>query len=198
MDFYEIMQIYDDVFSPLYYMLFVALVVVYYDSKVTGKIREAIITTLVAYAIAYAVYSTWFLMGEETPQYVEDLLAVFGLFAAIYVAMFAVRRKIYDGIVLVGILTMIILSVPYAIISVFWNISGHVAYTTAPTVFLVRLNKKFLPLMTIPLVMVVNRPIVGAHTWAESIAGFIFAFAITWLATKNLKNYNAKNKTCYS
>ena len=174
MDFHQFMEIYDDVFSPVYFLMLCALVVVYYDSKKTGKLPQALAVTFGAYLIAYATYSVWYFI-QPAPQWIEDSLAVSGLFLAIMVAMVALIKGIYDGVVLDGIYMLIALSIPYVIISPFWNISGHVAYTTAPVLYLIRLDKRWWPLMVIPLIMVVNRPIVNAHTIAESIGGFVLA-----------------------
>ncbi len=188
MNFQKLMEIYDDAFSPLYYMLLCALVVVYYDSKKTGKTKKAILVTILAYLIGISTYSLWFLVRSSfTPQWVEDILAVSGLSLALFIGYNAIRRKIYNGLVMLGILVLVTLTIPYAIISVFWNISGHVVYTTAPTLFLARINRKFFPLIAIPLLMVVNRPIVGAHSWSESVAGFILAAAITLYVTSKYK-----------
>ena len=187
-DFKKLMEIYDDAFSPLYYMLLCALLVVYYDSKKTGKTKEAILVTIVAYLIGISTYSIWFFVKKpSTPQWIEDLLAVSGLSLAMIIGYYAVRRKIYDGLVKLGLLILVALTIPYAVISVFWNISGHVAYTTAPTLFLARIDRKFYPLVAVPLLMVVNRPIVGAHSWSESVAGFVLAAAVTIFVTSKYR-----------
>jgi len=176
-DFYQLMEVYDDVFNPLYFLLVCALIVVYYDSKVTKKLPQALAVTFGAYLIAYATYSIWYFI-QPAPQWIEDALAVCGLFLGLMVAMLAIVTGIYNGIVLRGAYYLIVLSVPYVIISMFWNISGHVAYTTAPVLFLIYLNRKWWPLIVIPLVMIVNRPIVNAHTPAQSVAGFLLALVV--------------------
>ncbi len=188
LNFAQLMEIYDDVFNPLYYMLFCALIVVHYDAKRTGKLKEALLVTIVAYTVAISTYSLWHLVrNPSTPQWVEDMLAVSGLALATLIGFYAVRKNIYDGLVKLGLLVLAALTVPYAMISVFWNISGHVAYTTAPTLFLTRIDKKFYPLMAVPLLMVVNRPIVGAHSWEESVAGFVLASVVTLYVTSRYK-----------
>lgn len=177
MDIYSFMEIYDDVFNPIYFMLLCALVVVYYDSKKTGKFLQAVAITLGAYLIAYSTYSIWYFI-QPAPQYIEDLLAVSGLFLAIMIAMLGLIKGIYNGVILRAINYLIALSIPYAIISYFWNISGHVAYTTAPVLFLIHLDRRWWPLLVIPLIMVVNRPMVQAHTLEQSIAGFLLASVV--------------------
>lgn len=177
MDLYQFMDIYDDVFNPIYFMMLCALVVIYYDSKKTGKLLQAVAVTIGAYLIAYATYSIWYFI-QPAPQYIEDFLAVSGLFLAIMIAMLGMIKGIYDGIVMKAIYFLIALSIPYLVISFFWNISGHVAYTTAPVMFLIYLDRRWWPLMTIPLIMIVNRPIVQAHTPEQSVAGFVLAVVV--------------------
>ncbi len=182
MNFVQLMEIYDDVFSPVYFMFLCALVVVYYDSKRTGKLKQGLAIAFAAYAIAYVTYSTWYFISQM-PQWVEDFLAVTGLMLGVLMAMVAMVKKIYDGIVREAVYIIVVLSAPYMAISPFWNISGHVAYTTAPALYLVTLNRKFLPLMLIPIIMVINRPVIGAHTVAQSVAGFILAALVVVVGT---------------
>ncbi|AKG91982.1 hypothetical protein GAH_00679 [Geoglobus ahangari] len=168
------MEIYDDVFSPVYFLMMCAVIVIHYDVKKTGRLREALALTFGAYLVAYSIYSTWHLL-QPAPQWVEDALAVIGLFFAIVIAVIAQMKGIYNGVVVRGAVMLTILSIPYVAISPYWNISGHVAYTTAPALFLVWLDRKWWPVMVVPLVMLVNRPVVDAHTVAESVGGFVLA-----------------------
>jgi hypothetical protein len=69
-------------------------------------------------------------------------------------------------------------TVPYIALSPFWNISGHVVLAVMPTLSLVLVDRRFWPLLVIPAVMVVNRPYVGAHTWAQSLAALLVASAL--------------------
>jgi len=178
----ELMEIYATVFNPIYYMLFCALIVVYHDAKKTGQLMKGVVVTLTAYMIAYATYSTWYFL-PPAPQWVEDFLAVSGLMLGVLIAVLALRKKIFDGIIREAIYIIVALSIPYMAISPFWNISGHVAYTTAPTLYLISLDRRFTLLIVIPLIMVVNRPVVGAHTVAQSIAGFLLAAIIVLIGT---------------
>lgn len=182
MNFLELMEIYDDIFSPIYFMFLCALVVIYYDSKRTGKLKQGLAVAIVAYAIAYATYNLWYLI-QPSPQWIEDLLAITGLMLAILIALVALKKRIFNGLVKEAVYIIVALSVPYMAISPFWNISGHVAYTTAPALYLTTINRRLWPLMIIPLIMVVNRPVVGAHTMAQSIAGFLLATAVVLAGT---------------
>jgi uncharacterized membrane protein len=49
-----------------------------------------------------------------------------------------------------------------------WNISGHVLFTLVPTLYLSLVDRRYLPLLVIPLVMIPNRPMVSRHTLEQS------------------------------
>lgn len=67
---------------------------------------------------------------------------------------------------------VVAVTVPYALVSPFWNISGHVALALLPTLYLTLVDRKFWPLLVFPVVMVPNRVYLDAHTWAQSIVAF--------------------------
>jgi membrane-associated phospholipid phosphatase len=46
------------------------------------------------------------------------------------------------------------------------------------TLSVVLVERRFWPLLVVPAVMVVNRPYVDAHTWAQSIVALLIATAI--------------------
>lgn len=62
-------------------------------------------------------------------------------------------------------------AIPYALVAPLWNVSGHVTFTLVPTLVLSLTDRRFWPLLSIPAVMVVNRPILGAHTLLQSLGG---------------------------
>ncbi|WP_137287095.1 phosphoesterase [Halorussus salinisoli] len=62
-------------------------------------------------------------------------------------------------------------AVPYALVAPVWNVSGHVTFTLVPTLLLALSDRRFWPLLSIPTVMVLNRPVLGAHTWLQSLGG---------------------------
>lgn len=71
-----------------------------------------------------------------------------------------------------------VVTVPYVGLSPFWNVSGHVILSVVSTLPLVIVERRFWPLLAIPAVMVVNRPYVGAHTWAQSVGGLLLATVV--------------------
>jgi|Deesub1362B_J571_1020462.scaffolds.fasta_scaffold00197_29 membrane-associated phospholipid phosphatase len=177
MDFMEFMYIYQDAFNPVYFLLLCSLPVLYYDWRnAGGSLGVRILTVLFSWVTAFAIYKSYFILAPNAPQCVEDFFAVAGLTMAIAITAFIWRMKGYGREMIGAIIAAIAVSIPYTLISPFWNISGHVAYTAGPVIYLTSLNRKFVALLPIPLLMVVNRPLVHAHTWEQSIAGFFLGF----------------------
>lgn len=56
-----------------------------------------------------------------------------------------------------------------------------------PALYLTLIDRRFWPLLAVPIVMVPNRVFLNAHTWAQSIDGFLIAaaiiFGLYWLQT---------------
>jgi hypothetical protein len=65
----------------------------------------------------------------------------------------------------------------YALVASVWNVSGHVTFTLVPTLFLALTDRRFWPLLSIPLPMVLNKPVLGERTWLQSLAGLALGTA---------------------
>ena len=80
-----------------------------------------------------------------------------------------------------------LVTVPYAGLSPFWNVSGHVIMALLPTLYLTLVDRKFWPTLLIPVVMVPNRIYLDAHTWAQSVGAFLLTAVLVvglyWLQT---------------
>lgn len=177
MDFVEFMYIYQDVFNPVYFLLLCSIPVIYYDWRnAGGSLAIRVIVVLFSWLVAFAIYKSYFILMPDAPQWVEDLFAVSGLAVAIAITATVWRVKGYGREMTGALIAAIAVSIPYTLVSPIWNISGHVAYTTGPVIYLTALNRKLAALLPVPLLMVVNRPLVYAHTWGQSIAGFFLGF----------------------
>jgi hypothetical protein len=88
------------------------------------------------------------------------------------------NRYEWGRIVPRGAVALAAVTVPYVGLSPFWNVSGHVTLAVVSTLSLVLVERRFWPLLVVPAVMVVNRPYVDAHTWAQSIGALFIATAI--------------------
>lgn len=74
--------------------------------------------------------------------------------------------------------TLVAVTIPYAAVSPFWNISGHVTIALMPTLYLTLVDRKFWPLLALPVVMVPNRILLNAHTWGQSVGAFLVTTAV--------------------
>jgi hypothetical protein len=77
-----------------------------------------------------------------------------------------------------GAVALAAVTVPYVGLSPFWNVSGHVILAVVSILSVVLVERRFWPLLAVPAVMVVNRPYVDAHTWAQSTGALLIATAI--------------------
>ena len=116
-----------------------------------------------------------------------DALVAGGIFIASAVTWFLWGRFDWGKLVPGLMVSVAATTVPYAVFSAFWNISGHVIISLTPALYLTLVDRKFWPLLAIPVVMIPNRIVLNAHTWTQSIAGFVVAavivLALYWLQT---------------
>jgi len=186
------MLLYQDVFNPIFFLLLCAFIVIYLDWKIAGgKLTTRIITVIGSWIVAYTIYRMYFVLFPESPQWIEDLFAVAGLIIAASLTYYIWKKKNYGKEMIGAIVATVSVVIPYTLISPFWNISGHVAFTTAPVVYLYTLDKKFVWLFFVPIIMLVNRPVVNAHTIEESVCGFILgllALTGTWYIRRSKHN----------
>lgn len=106
---------------------------------------------------------------------VMDGLVASGLLIAAGLTWVAWRRFDWGPLVPGAMQALAAVTVPYALVSPFWNISGHVIISLMPALYLTLVNRRFWPLLAFPVVMVPNRVYLDAHTWEQSIVGFLVA-----------------------
>jgi membrane-associated phospholipid phosphatase len=109
---------------------------------------------------------------------VMDALVASGLLVAAGVTWYVWRRFDWGVLVPGAMQALAAVTVPYVVVSPFWNISGHVIISLMPALYLTLVDRKFWPLLVFPVVMVPNRIYLDAHTWAQSIGGFLVAALI--------------------
>lgn len=135
----------------------------------------ALVPTVAYFAVTGAdpIQST---MGNS---WLMDALVAGGLFI-VGVATWYVWRRFGWGQLVPGVMVVLVaVTVPYIALSTFWNVSGHVIISLVPALYLTLVDRKYWPLLAVPVVMVPNRIFLDAHTWAQSIGGFLIAAAIT-------------------
>jgi membrane-associated phospholipid phosphatase len=192
MDFYQIMLFYKDAFDPKYFLFLSFILIVFYDWKnQTKEIKyffERIAVISISYIVALIIIDLIMMQivgrSSSYPQYLEDYSNLAGLMLGLALSIALWKKLKFGKEFLHAAFGLLAVSIPFAVISYFWNISGHVTYTAAPVTYLVLLDRRLLLLYAIPVVMVFNRPYVGAHTPLQSISGFILGTALMFFSIK--------------
>lgn len=197
MDLYQFMIFYKDAFDPKYFLLLFFILIVFYDWKNSSQKKTHFVGRLSVIFFCYiaAVIIADFTLGQivgnttNYPQYLYDYSNLLGLNLGLCLGIVLWRKLSYGNELIYAVYGLIAVSVPFAVISYFWNISGHVTYTAAPVTYLVLLDRRLILLYVIPVIMVFNRPYVGAHTPLQSIAGFILGTLLMMGVVKAVRKY---------
>jgi len=195
MDFYQFMLFYKDAFDPKYFLFLSVIIIIFYDWKNSSQNFIHFFPRLAVISMCYVaaliiVNLTMHQIVEPTsvyPQYLEDFSNIIGLILGLSLSIVLWRKFSYGKEFIYGAFGLIIVSVPFTIMSYFWNISGHVTFTAAPVTYLVLLDRRLALLYIIPVIMIFNRPFVGAHTPLQSIAGFILGIIIMFWGIKAIQ-----------
>jgi membrane-associated phospholipid phosphatase len=197
MNLYQVMVLYQEIFNPKYFLFFAALLIAFYDwksSSQTVAVRDffgRVTIIALCYLVGFSTMNMLMLhIGEpssEISQYREDFAAVASMLIGLTLCLVLWWRLGYGRELKYGVLGLIVVALPYTITSFFWNISGHVTFTAAPVTYLVALDRRLVFLYAIPVLMVLNRPIVGAHTPLQSVAGFILGTSLMLFGVKLFK-----------
>lgn len=176
----ELARAFSELFAPEYFVLFCTVSLLVFEWRSRGRADRLLSRVGVvgaAWALAFAVYQATPLLFEPVPPWGEDLVGGLGLAFGFSVIWAAWRRRRWGPLVPEFATLLISLTVLHSVIVPFWDISGHVIYTTAPSGYLSFVDRRFAPLLVVAVGMVASRPLAGAHTWLQSIAGFAVAGA---------------------
>lgn len=195
MDLYQFMLFYKDAFDPKYFLFLSVIIIIFYDWKNSSQNFKHFFPRLAVISMCYvaALITVDLTMHQIVepisvyPQYLKDFSNITGLILGLSLSIVLWRKLSYGKELIYGAFGLIIVSVPFTIISYFWNISGHVTFTAAPVTYLVLLDRRLALLYVIPVVMVFNRPFVGAHTPLQSIAGFILGTILMFWGIKAIQ-----------
>jgi len=120
-----------------------------------------------------------------------DALVASGMLLVAGVLWYLWRRFEWGSLVSIASEAIAAVTLPYIALSPFWNVSGHVIFAAMPTVYLTLVDRRFWPLLLIPLVMIPNRIYLNAHSWAQSIAALVVTAAIVVWAFERRPNDSA-------
>ena len=116
-----------------------------------------------------------------------DALVASGIFVAAGVTWWLWHRYDWGDLVPGAMQALVLVTVPYAALSPFWNVSGHVVVSLMPTLYLTLVDRKFWPTLAIPTVMVYNRVYLNEHTLAQSVGALVLTVVLVvglyWVQT---------------
>lgn len=195
MDFYQIMVFYKDAFDPKYFLFLSFILIVYYDWKNQSQEKKYFFERIAVISISYIIgliivdLVMMQIVGQSSsyPQYFVDYSNLAGLMLGLALSIALWMKFTFGKEFMDAAIGLLVVSIPFALISYYWNISGHVTYTAAPVTYLVLLDRRFLFLYVIPVVMVFNRPYVGAHTPVQSISGFILGTVVMLISIQMIR-----------
>jgi membrane-associated phospholipid phosphatase len=182
------MDVYAAVFSPEYFMLMVGLLFLVHEWRASGRdwgnLGARLGVFFGCWLVAMAIYQSFPIVIADPLEWHEDVFAAAGMLLGLGLIA-AVWQRASWGRILPGIFPLVVVqAVPYVLLSPFWNVSGHVAFTALPAVYATLVDRRYAVLLLVPLVMIANRPIVNAHTWLQSVAGFALAVLALVVATR--------------
>jgi len=176
------MSLMDVIFPHYFYFPFIAYMILL-DSKSGGSLalRAAVVSSV--WVVGTAIYRLYFVACPSKPQWVEDLFAVAGLATASVLTLVMWSHFGFGDVIPRVTISGLAVAMTFMAISPFWNVSGHVAFTTLMTGLLVLSNPAWIVLTPLPLIMIFNRVFLKKHTLAESAGGFVLGVAGVLLST---------------
>ena len=183
------MEYYPYVFHPAVMIGLGALLIIHYEWTRQGTDRSSLWRRIGGFlsggVLSLLPTAAYMLVTGQGPMetmsgnaWQVDALVAGGIAIAASVTWFLWWRYDWGSLVPTFMQALITVTVPYIALSPVWNFSGHVAMALMPMLFLVLVDRKFWPLLAIPLVMVPNRIYVDAHTWAQAIGAFVITGAL--------------------
>ena len=188
--FARAMELYPYVFHPTTVLGAGVLLLIYHEWDRQGLDRAALWprvgSFLGAGVLALVPTVAYFLVTGADPVqstkgagWTMDALVAGGLVVAAAGTWVVWRRNDWGPLVPGLMVVVLVATAPYAALSPFWDVSGHVLIALVPTLYLTLVDRTFWPLLAVPVVMVPNRVYLGAHTLPQAVAGFLLGAAVT-------------------
>lgn len=184
----QFMAVYQHVFNPLPFIVLTGLVLVVSGWRREGTRLRALtpriltlcgLTTVALVPMSVVIFTTdvgfWAFLWLRV-WFADPLLAA-SLFVASAMAWYIWTANDWGDGLRVGATALAVTALCYGVITLFWNVSGHVTFTLVPALVLVYENRAYWPLLAVPLVMIPNRPMLGVHTWPQTIGGVVLGVA---------------------
>jgi membrane-associated phospholipid phosphatase len=143
-----------------------------------GAFAVAGLLALLPTAVYVVVTGTGLLAATQGNAWQVDALVAGGFLTTAAVLWVVWRWRDWGDAVPGMMVALAAATVPYIALSPFWNFSGHVTMSLMPTLYLTLVDRRFAPLLLVPVVMVPNRVYVGAHSLAQSAVAFVVIAAV--------------------
>jgi hypothetical protein len=182
-------QLYSDVFTPELFVLLCGLCLIAYEWRTVadrsiGGLGARYGVLAAGWAVGLAIYEGVPVLFDTVPEWGPDATGSVGLGVGILVIWLGWRLFDWGASVPVFSGLLVGVTVPHLLITPFWDISTHVLYAVVPAGYLLAVDRRFAPLGAVAVGMVFARPLAGAHTWLQSIAGLLlgvtFVGAYLW------------------
>ncbi|MFB6211450.1 MAG: hypothetical protein ABEI76_07925 [Halobacteriales archaeon] len=179
----ELARLYSAVFAPELFVLLCGVLLIGYEWRIQmGTFSRQLLPRYAVLAggwvLAYLILRAIPLVLPAVRAVSTDLLGSVGLGVGLSVIWFAWRWQAWGRFVPEFSKLLLGITVVHALITLSWAISSHVIYTVIPAGYLSVLDRRFWPLLFVPVGMVISRPVAGAHTWTQAIAGFVLAGSV--------------------
>ena len=173
---------YSEAFAPEFFLFLCGLLVIGYEwtgasERTLGGLGGRVGALGLGWGVAFAVYEAIPRVAGSVPGG-TDVTGSVGLSVGLLVVLWVWRTRTWGALVPEFAAVLVAATVPHLLVTPVWNLSGHVLYAATPVGFLVATDERFAPLAVVPLGMVFSRPLAGAHTWAQSVAGLLLAAAV--------------------
>jgi membrane-associated phospholipid phosphatase len=185
----QVNQAFPYVFHPITVLGVGILVLIHHEWERQGEDRSTLYRRIGGFfgagALALAPTVAYFLItgrdmvqATKGPGWTMDALVAVGLFVVAGATWYLWRRLDWGELVPGAMVALAAVNVPYAALSPFWDISGHVIIALMPTLYLTLVDRKFWPSLLVPVLMIPNRVALNAHTWVQSITAFLVGAAV--------------------
>jgi hypothetical protein len=179
----DLAQMYSEVFAPEFFVLICSLLVISYEWRADTAHSLAGLGVRVGvlglgWVVAFAIYQGVPRMVGELPKWGMDFTGSAGLGVGILLIWFVWRRRDWGDLVPAFSLLLVAVTVPHLLITPIWDISSHVIYAVVPAGYLLVVDARFAPVAVVAVGMVAARPLAGAHTWLQSIAGLLLSVVV--------------------
>lgn len=164
------------VFAPELFVLVVTILVVGYELRNDGLGWQAFVSrTLVvagAWALALLAYEGGSVALSGPVPGGDDFFASVGLIAGFVAIWIAWRRLGWGAFVPAYSSLLIATSLVHVVVVPVWDVSSHVLYAVVPSGYLATVDRRFGPLLSVPVLLAWSRVAVGAHTTGEVLGAF--------------------------